>query len=175
MLLELLNHHQDLFLAAIEPLIDARDAAGWRTLWRLRLTCKHLNDIIKGIPWYIHKINLMKILKDAKIYKAMYKNVTGDDGEVSFIAVGNNLKIYMTIPHSDFTYHGYKHKKTILRIQTKHKIDLNDVSNFKYDVVLYNNDNNDIIIPEWLRIIGRNRISTFKSKHMDYLIDHSSI
>jgi hypothetical protein len=175
MLLELLNHHIGLFLAAIEPLVGARDAAGWRTLWRLRLTCKRFNDIIKNIPWYIHKTTLTKILKDAKIHKAMYNNATGDDGEVSFIAVGNNLKIYMSVPHNNFVPCGYNYKKTTLHIQTKRTIDLNDISNFKYDVVLYNNEYNDIIIPKWLYIIGHSRITTFKSKHMDYLIDHASI
>jgi hypothetical protein len=174
MLLELFNHHTGLLSSILEYISGPRDAAGWRTLWRLRLTCKCLNNVIKDMSWYIHKTALTKILKDAKIYKAVYSN-DYDKGKVSFIAVGNNLKIYMSVPYLYFTQHKYGNKNYTLEVQTARKIDLDDTFNRSHGIVLHSDVNNDIIIPEWLYMLKGSRIIICKDRYPDYLIDHSSI
>jgi hypothetical protein len=50
MLLELLEHHEDLFFAAIEPLTLRRDCRTWSALKSLFGTCKALYDVISEVP-----------------------------------------------------------------------------------------------------------------------------
>jgi hypothetical protein len=126
------------------------------------------------MSWYIHKTALKKILRGAKIYKAVYSN-DYDKGKVSFIAIGYNLKIYMSTLDLDFTQHKYGNKNYTLEVQTARKIDLDDTFNRSYGIVLHSDVNNNIIIPEWLYILKSNKIIICKDKYPDYLIDHSSI
>jgi hypothetical protein len=64
MLLELLNHHQELFLAAIGPLIGARKAADLATLGA---SCRQLWDFLAAeVPLYGHYQLSKKYLNDIK-------------------------------------------------------------------------------------------------------------
>jgi hypothetical protein len=64
MLLGLLQHHQDIFLAAIEPLIGARNVAD---LVALADTCRQLRDFLaRRVPFYAHFWRMRNCLKDIK-------------------------------------------------------------------------------------------------------------
>jgi hypothetical protein len=62
MLLDLLNHHQDLFLAAIEPLIWRRDC---RSLGALAGSCRQLRDFLAhDVSFYTHINCMLPVLHD---------------------------------------------------------------------------------------------------------------
>ncbi len=63
MLLELLKHHEDLFMAVIEPFIGARKAAD---LARLAATCRQLRLFVGTIPFYNHCVCFRWSLKNIK-------------------------------------------------------------------------------------------------------------
>jgi hypothetical protein len=63
MLLELLNHHEDLFLAAIRPLIGTRRTAD---LAALAASCRQLRLFIAELPFYKHYKLLCSSLKAVK-------------------------------------------------------------------------------------------------------------
>ncbi len=64
MLLELLQHHQDLFLATIEPLIGARKFVD---LVRLTATCQQIRDFLAHrVPFYTHFWRMKDSLNNIK-------------------------------------------------------------------------------------------------------------
>jgi hypothetical protein len=63
MLLELLNHHEDLFLAAVGPLIGARKTAD---LARLAASCRRLRMFIGTTLFYKHYVCFQHSLKNIK-------------------------------------------------------------------------------------------------------------
>jgi hypothetical protein len=75
MLLELLNHHEDLFMAAVGPLIGARNAAD---LARLAASCRQLNSFIATIDFYKHSKlfnNSLKFIKSINILSNKYCSI----------------------------------------------------------------------------------------------------
>ncbi len=71
MLLELLQHHHGLFLAAIEPLIGARKVAD---LAALAASCRLLHGIINDLALYKHHNNFQKSLNEIKSINTLYNN-----------------------------------------------------------------------------------------------------
>ncbi len=91
MLLELLNHHEDLFMAAVGPLIDARKAAD---LARLAACCRQMRLFIYTISFYKHSRLLcqsLKIVKDMNIL---------DNERCSIKEYDNDLHIFRYLPVS---------------------------------------------------------------------------
>jgi hypothetical protein len=73
MLLELLEHHYELFLAAIEPLICAR---GGRSLAALGASCRSLRSVIINLPIYVHMLKLRPIHNVINEIKMLYNKDT---------------------------------------------------------------------------------------------------
>jgi hypothetical protein len=72
MLLELLNHHSRLFLAAIEPLILRRDC---RSLGALAVTCRQIRSFLADeVPMLNHHRMLGQNLMQIKNINILYNN-----------------------------------------------------------------------------------------------------
>jgi hypothetical protein len=162
MLLELFQHHQELFLAAIEPLIRRRDC---RSLGAMAATCKILHAYIVQLDFYQHYINNKCMLKAARICKAIF-----DDGNSLISIIMYNNKI---------TYYAITHNQP--RLLRAH---LNCYRGTKWDFwfmpigfqpTLHNIDYN--VVPKWiLDSINKNLIYDKKSTvYTDTLIDSSQI
>jgi hypothetical protein len=91
MLLELLEHHEDLFFAAIEPLTLRRDRGTWSTLKSLFGTCKALYDVISEVPLWQHYRKWRMILRSTDIKKAIYACGRSD---ATILSVNNKIVVY---------------------------------------------------------------------------------
>lgn len=92
MLLDLLNHHQDLFLAAIEPLIWRRDC---RSLGALAGSCRQLCDFLAHeVPFYAHIGCMLPVLRDILAIDRVILRYSGTvDTTIMFI--GDKYVSYM--------------------------------------------------------------------------------
>ncbi len=161
MLLELLNHHEDLFMAAIRPLICARKAV---YLAALSATCRRLRDfLVVEVPIYIHyKLfnNSLKNIKRINIINNKYLSIREYDG---------NLHIYRYIrAYLDYTNKWRESRYAVW-----------DTKKCKYYWIEYDNkiktfDNHVSNIPICIQIVGE--IPTWVTKCaklclVDYIMD----
>lgn len=118
MLLELLQHHEDLFLAAIEPLIWRHDRDTWSVLRAISVTCKALHDVIVEIPLWVHCRNWHMILRSTDIKRVVYDcNRTID---TTILSINNKIveycgkSAYLPNAHTEFD-------NNVLYVYTTHK------------------------------------------------------
>ncbi len=100
MLLELLNHHEDLFIIIIEPLIGARRAAD---LAALAACCRQMSLFIGITPFYKHSKSLCCSLKNIKSM-----NIISNE-YCSIKEYNNDLHVfrYSPPPAYDYRFHPY--------------------------------------------------------------------
>lgn len=162
MLLELLQHHQEFFLAAIEPLTLRRDC---RSLSALGGTCNTIHACIVQLDFYQHYIRNKYMLKSAKICKAIFDD---DMSSMSIIMYGNK------ITHYTISYNQPRIIHTYLNCYRGRKWDF-WFSSSGFPPIIHNIS--DDVLPEWiLDGIERGLIYNKKSINTtDILIDSSQI
>ncbi len=92
MLLELLNHHHELFMTAIWPLIDRRNCADVRSLAN---SCRQIQQFLAAeVPFYTHMRNYRGVIKDINhIEKIIFVDDTNNLG--SIMNIHGKLIVYV--------------------------------------------------------------------------------
>jgi hypothetical protein len=139
MLLELLNHHEDLLTAAVGPLIGARKAAD---LAALGATCRQLRLFITAIPLYKHYKLFNDPLKNIKSINIL------NNEYISIKECSNSLHIYyyrstQPWPQAYYIWSLKNHKKYCIEYGNNIKISEYDVRNTFYITIKG-------LIPTWI-------------------------
>ncbi len=134
MLLELLDHHQELFLAAIEPLICGNK----RSLCALAATCKRLRTLINTIDIYVHYIKYWRVLTLYPIHKVIFDN---NVSTLSIIYHNNKIMVYSIINDA-----------SSMGDLTVHSKNLKINKNTQYKIIIHRNNTcvyriDDIVLP----------------------------
>lgn len=144
MLLDLFDHQRELFVAAIESLIWARD---FRSLAALRRSCSRLCCYVNLTPIWRHRAKYKNILSHSMVLRAQY--------DVKYFNHYGQLSIYLKPDNRLVTYE-YNHGCLLnVSFSGDHYFDVADIFTGPYLPPLYNPDR----VPRWIESRGYKTIS----------------
>jgi hypothetical protein len=164
MLLDLFNHHEDIFHAAIRPLIWRRDC---RSLATLGTSCRQMRDFLAAeVPFWGHFLRMRRCINAINrinIINNKYITLKENNGKLLVISYWNYKRhtiscnsCSLTTFHSEYLLWYIGHKRKIISM--------------KYNKVIMINDNGYIVKYTHMKIIGAIPEWLLKYINNDYIL-----